>query len=223
MVERDFDKAWETLSALTDVRDRITGYEFELSEDNSRAKFNDFIQAVTFSDTIVIYTRGSTKKDYLILLVVVSELFHKALCSCVPLRIGIAHGIFYFNLTKSMYAGPALIEAYRIGEACQWLGITLANSLELPEHNIKFAKHGETLFTEWNVPYKEGASKHRVINWPFAFKDDLKVVPPVTVSQFYEAFEPIFGDFETLDLSSQQKYINTVEFMNSKLIGEHNA
>ncbi len=217
IVEKDFDLAWESLSALVEVRDSVLSYELEFSDLGTRHAASEFVQMVTFSDTIIIFTNDSSKKSYLALLVLISEIFHKALCSCIPIRAGIAFGRFYFNFDKSMFVGPALIEAYRVGEEAQWLGIALADSLKEQEHKLKFAKHGTSLFSDWEVPIKNGTRNRRVINWPFAFQHDLNVSPPIKVSQFYEAFVKTFGEYESLEKKDQQKYTNTVKFMNSML------
>jgi hypothetical protein len=223
MVERNFDLAWESLSALVDVRDRVLAYELEFTDLGVRTPASEYVQMVTFSDTIIIFTKDGAKHSYLALLVLINEIFHKALCSCIPIRAGVAFGKFCVNFEKSMFAGPALIEAYRVGEEAQWLGIALADSLKSPRHQLKFAKQGVSLFSDWDIPVKVGVRNRRVVNWPFSYQHDLKVIPPISVGQFYQAFEGTFGVFEQLEASAQQKYINTVCFMNSMLGYKTNA
>jgi hypothetical protein len=217
IVERNFELAWKNLSALVEVRDRVLSYELEFTDLGGRLPASDYVQMVTFSDTIVLYTEDGAQHSYLALLVLINEIFHKALCSCIPIRAGIAFGKFYVNTKKSMFAGPALIEAYRVGEEAQWLGIALADSLRASQHRLMFAKQGKSLFADWDVPIKAGVKNRKVLNWPFAYQDDLTASPPISVSQFYQAFESTFGAFEQLEASVQQKYVNTVHFMNSML------
>lgn len=224
LVEKNFDFAWKSLSDLVAVRDRVLAYELEFSDLGTRKPANEYVHMVTFSDTIVVFTRDGSKYSYLALLVLIIEIFHKALCSCIPIRAGIAFGKFYFNFEKSMFAGPALIEAYRVGEEAQWLGISLADSLKRPEHNLKFEREeGVSLFSDWEVPVKGGFRNRMVLNWPLSYAHDLKLAPPISVDQFYEAFESAFGSFEDLRELDRNKYINTVNFMNKMLIGGTNA
>lgn len=56
-----------------------------------------------------------------------------------------------------------------------------------------------------------------VVNWPAVVAHDLTVKPPVSVAQFYLAFERTFGPFAQLPAEVQAKYENTVEFMNQQL------
>ena len=58
------------------------------------------------------------------------------------------------------------------------------------------------------------------MNWPNVFPnihDTLKEKLPLSESQFYEAFERLFGPYEDLDKTVHAKYKNTVDFINSVL------
>jgi len=76
---------------------------------------------------------------------------------------------------------------------------------------------GSKVVVKWPVPMKNGCKDVYVVNWPAIFAHDLQVVPPVSVEQFYQAFESTFGDFKTLSVAVKSKYENTVSFMNHQL------
>jgi hypothetical protein len=217
IVERDADAAWGLLSDLVGVRERAEKYELEFVETNECLAIPDVIKSVTFSDTILLFTRGSTDSDLRCMLVCAAEMFHKALCSCVPVRIGISLGTFYFNIEKSMYAGPALIDAYRIGESAQWLGIALSESVRKRALDLNMTSGKSQVVVEWALPVKGGTKSSAVLNWPAAFAHDIKVKPPISVSLFYQAFERSFGALDQLAPEVRLKYENTVEFMNARL------
>jgi len=217
LVEKNFPEAWGMLSDLVNVRDHAQAHEYEFSETNERLRVFERIKIVTFSDTLLLFTVGASDLELKSMIILVSEIFHKALFKCVPVRAGIAVGEFWFNFEKSMYAGPALIEAYRTGEAAQWLGVTFAQSAYEMAEALVMKTAGSDVVVHWPVPRKNGDHVAPVINWPAIFAHDLTVEPPISVEQFYAAFETAFGSFDSLPRSVQLKYENTVKFMNSQL------
>ncbi len=151
------------------------------------------------------------------MIVLVVEILHKALCRCVPVRAGLSLGRFFFNIPRSMYSGPALIEAYRVGESAQWLGIVLAESVRERAISLGMMSGRSKVIVQWPLPLKKGSELRSVVNWPAVVAHDLKVTPPLSVPQFYQAFERTFGPFALLGPDVQAKYENTVMFMNEQL------
>lgn len=218
IVERDADVAWGILSELVAVRDRAENYEMEFRDTNERVAISDAIRSVTFSDTILLFTKGSSDTDLRCMIVLVAEIFHKALCRRVPVRAGISFGKFYFNFEKSMYAGPALIAAYRAGESAQWLGIALSESVHQRAVSLNMESGKSKVVVPWELPLKGETRSCLVVNWPAILAHDLTVAPPISVEQFYQPFENSFGALEQLPSEARAKYINTVEFLNVHLI-----
>lgn len=217
LVERNFNEAWGMLSDLVQVRDKAIMYEYDFVETNERVNVFQKIRIVTFSDTLILFTAGDTSVELKSMIILVTEIFHKAICKCVPIRIGIAAGEFRFNFDKSMYAGPALIDAYRVGESAQWLGIVLSESICERAISQKMKSTGSDVIVEWNVPLKDGEKGRYVVNWPVIFARDLQINPPVSINDFYAAFEQSFGKFVDLPREVKVKYENTVNFMNYQL------
>ena len=166
---------------------------------------------------MLLFTVGATDLELKSVIILVTEIFHKALCKCVPVRAGIAIGEFWFNFDKSMYAGPALIEAYRTGEESQWLGISIAESLQELAFKQKMKSAGRDVIISHQIPIKTGSKNGCVVNWPAIFAHDLRIEPPVTLKQFYQPFENTYGNFDLLSKEVQNKYINTVNFLNVQL------
>jgi hypothetical protein len=218
IVERDADAAWDLLTDLVAVRDKTNSYELEFLETKERVAISDAIRSVTFSDTILLFTMGSSDTDLRCMIVLVTEIFHKALCKCVPIRVGISFGKFYFNFDKSMYAGPALIDAYRVGESAQWLGIALSESVTERAVALNMTTGKSKIIVPWVLPLKDRAKPCSVINWPAVVAHDFTVVPPLSVEQFYQPFESMFGALWQLPPEVQAKYRNTIEFLNEQII-----
>lgn len=217
LVDKDLDEAWGMLSDLVAVRDRANKLSLEFTDTGDTVNIPDAIKVVTFSDTIVLFTKTHSQIELRSMIVLVTEMFHKAIVSCVPVRVGISLGKFYFNDLKSMYAGPALIEAYRVGERSQWLGISLAESAQDAAIELSMKSNNSDVVVNWDIPCKTGIINGYAINWPALFAHDLKIEHPVTPELFYAAFQSSFGPYDGLPDTVRAKYINTVSFMNHYL------
>jgi len=217
LVDRDPDVAWGVLSNLAEVRDKIGKYDIEFLDTNERLSVAATITSVAFSDTIVFFTRGDSETELRCMIVLAVEVLHKAMYCGVPVRVGLSYGKFYFNLERSLYAGPALIEAYQFGESAQWIGITMGKSIAERAASLDMSSGNCKLVVPWAVPIKDGTRKCQVVNWPAAVAHDLTVVPPISIEQFYQAFESTFGAFSYLPSDVREKYEHTVEFMNEQL------
>lgn len=217
IVERDADAAWELLSDLVAVRDKTNGLELEFLDTKERIAVSDAISSVTFSDTILLFTKGNSDTDLRCLIVLVTEIFQLALYKCVPIRAGISLGTFYFNLEKSMYAGPALVDAYKVGESAQWLGITLSSTVQKIASELNMTSGISKVVVPWQLPLKEETKICHVINWPAVIAHNFKILPPLSFAQFYQLFEHRFGLAQQLPSEVLAKYRNTVEFINTML------
>ena len=176
----------------------------------------EMIRSVIFSDTIILYSNADSPRDCLAIFTAAVNLFSKALHLCVPIRIGISKGVFYADEQRSMYAGPALIEAYDIGEKSQWLGIVLSASVAKDVNLQNLRKGMSQILVDWDVPTRTGIDKACVANWPVALESSFIVKPPLTPEQLYEVFERYYGPFADLHEDVAKKYINTVKFINEQ-------
>jgi hypothetical protein len=215
---RDADIAWGALSDLSKAKNEILKIGIEIV--NTSEIIEDRVRAFTFSDSIVAFTLSNQVVDTYAIVILSSELFSAALHSCIPLRGAIAHGRFLFNFDQNLFAGPPLVNAYRLSEEAQWLGIRLDEVVASKARDIPLqSKQGNQIIIDWEVPTKSGEKmKSHVIDWVTPHINNFTVQPPVSVQQFYQAFQSMFGCFEQLPESVQRKYTNTVEFINNRLV-----
>jgi hypothetical protein len=74
---------------------------------------------------------------------------------------------------------------------------------------------GRPILVKWKVPIKPtGNHEHWVVNWPHIFKNSFSKSIPITVAEFYRAFESLFGPYDDLIEDARIKHENTVEFIN---------
>nr|CEN54948.1 putative integron gene cassette protein [uncultured bacterium] len=213
---RNHREAWDMLSALEIGLRKSTNSTVFYKGFDGPAHIPELVQSVVFSDTIVLYSASDSKKDFVAIFTAALKLFAEALYLRVPIRIGISKGMFYSDEERSMYAGPALIEAYEIGEASQWLGIVLSDSVAEDARNEDFRNGASRLVVDWEVPTKNGPVKASVVNWPVALEKNFKIEPPIAPEQFYQIFEEYFGPLSELREVDAAKYTNTVDFLNAQ-------
>lgn len=205
--------AWSTICKLSRAKEESLNKAIELT--SSKTIIRDRIRSITFSDTIVIYSKSDEIEDLYSITALCTQLFGDALKYCVPLRGGIAHGIFFTNREHSLYAGPALVNAYNLGECAQWLGIVVDDVTAERCRKIPLQREGKDIFINWQLPLKCGhKSPMNVINWPLSLREGFSASPPYSVEQFYEAFVKLFGAYSKLGENERRKYQNTVDFIN---------
>jgi len=210
------EMAWAALSKLATERARVRGYKIldKATGEDMSERLYDF----TFSDTIVIMTRGDEEHDLSAIVTTSLELFIASLAASIPIRGAIAHGRFLFNLDYSLFSGPPLVRSYRLAEEAQWLGVVLEPDIAQGTRQIPLVCGGVPVALEWDVPLKGGTTEKRhVLDWPCTHRPNWKVEPPISVEAFYGAFEPLFGPLDTLTRDARGKYENTTSFVNERL------
>ena len=209
---RNFQEAWGALSDLKNAMDKAL--RLVIIPKSSGVPIGKRIGAKFFSDSIVLYTKNETDEDLFSILISSAQLFANALKSCLPLRGGIAHGKFCMDPNNDLFMGQSLVKAHAIGEDAQWSGIVVDKTIA--ERSQKTVLKG--YIVTWTVSGKDGNNKsRRVLNWPKAFASGFKQKPPISVIDYYKAFEPLFGSYDSLTPDVRLKYENTVKFVNSHL------
>jgi len=211
-VLRNSKEAWGALCDINEANKRI--YKLTININNSNQIIENRVHTFFFSDTVIIFTLSDEPEDLYAILILSSEFFSNSLHRCIPLRGGIAHGDFLFNLEENIFLGEPLVRAYSLGESSQFMGIILDDFTATMAE--RYPDLGQNII-QWDVPQKnEGRKRQYVLNWPKIFRNNF-IVRPITVVTFYEAFEPLFGSYCELPESAKIKYENTVIFINSML------
>jgi hypothetical protein len=214
---RDPDLAWNTLSSLDRAKNDIMDLELELTD--TCELIRDRVTYFTFSDTIVAFSLGDTPADLRAIVILVNELFMKALYYRIPLRGGIAHGRFMFNFDHNLFAGPALVNAYFLGEYAQWLGIRVDRyvAAQAAALNLQSVDNLPVVIEQFVPVESNDQDASHVIDWVATHKNNFEVPSPISIEQFYQPFAELFGALETLPAKDRKKYENTVAFINQRL------
>lgn len=216
LVAKDAELAWDLLSSLVKARNEVHHTEITFLDTAERVTTLSQVHAVTFSDTIVLFTKGNSLTDLRMIVIMATELLSKALHMCVPVRIGIAEGTFFFNFDESMYAGPALIEAYHIGEEAQWIGIAASEEVYRRATEAKFQSGSSDVVIRSYIPLEGGTRDGYAVNWPAIMRSSINATLPVTAEKVYEGFAQYFGPYSELPPKVKAKYEHTAQFINQR-------
>lgn len=216
LVAKNAELAWRLLSSLVEARNDVHQTEITFLDTTERIAAPSQVHAVTFSDTIVLFSKGNSLTDLRLIVIMTTELLNNALHLCVPIRAGIAVGTFFFNLEESMYAGPALIEAYHLGEEAQWSGIVASEKVHRRAADCKFQSGSSDVVVRSNIPIEGGTRDGYAINWPAIMRSNIDAPLPVTAEQIYGGFAQYFGPYASLPPKVQSKYVHTAKFINER-------
>lgn len=207
------DLAWSTLSHLAIANQERLNIAFELN--NIRHEMRERVYTFTFSDTIVAFTKSDSVEDLYSITIYAMEVFARALFRGVPLRGGVSHGKFVFNLDMNLFSGPALVNAYHLGECAQWIGLVVDETVATRIKNVPMKAGGADIAVTWCVPQKNLSVRNmNALNWPAVHAHNFVIRPPLDPQGLYKVFEHLFGPFLDLPYDVQAKYSNSVAFIN---------
>jgi hypothetical protein len=219
---RDPAQAYVSLSSLRDCMDRILDLDVVVLTKEIILK--NRIKAFILADSVLVFTGTNEPYDLCAILTLTSTLFAQALHKCVPLRGAITRGEFFYNIDRNLFGGVPFVKAYELERKAKWSGVIVDDDVagdyrswfkDMPKN-----RDGSSVLVQWDVPVSEN-EKHscQCLDWVKPHRDNFTVEPPISVERYYEGFKKLFGEFSQLKPEVQQKYRNTVEFVNSLLQG----
>ena len=210
---RDPHLAFAVLSRLSDAKDEILNMGIEVI--SSGLVIRDQIEQIIFSDTVVIVTKSDSEADVYAVTLLCAEFFYRALSYNVPIRAGVAHGVFLDDPNRNLFVGPPLVNAYRLGESAAWLGIVVDSVTASRARAIPLqSDRGKSIIVDYDVPLSSGGKVVRpVVDWVEPHRTHFRMSLPTSGREFY-TFDQLFGPFDQLPKKIQVKYENTAEFIN---------
>lgn len=122
---------------------------------------------INFSDSIVFYSRNDSYHCLKAMLTVCGEFMNVVICGpSRMLRGAIAHGEFYADPKANAYVGKALIDAYKLEEDQDWLGLSLHDSVEVVKYFQQVLNEHNGYIVRSLVPLRSNSNKKPYcINW----------------------------------------------------------
>ena len=150
----------------------------ELPKDNSSGNGvikseteNNGIMLAQFSDSIVLFSQNDSKEDLLVICDVAAKIIKTAIHRNrpIPLKGALAEGIITCDMSKQLFFGQALIDAYLLEENVQYYGIVVHHTAE---QSILDSK--SDLFHNVKVPLKSGNIEHYEVVWYKDYVDEAR-------------------------------------------------
>lgn len=123
------------------------------------------IQIAQFSDSIVLFSNDINPKSLQTIAEVTRGIMQIAIKQQIPIKGAIAQGQITCDISKQLFFGQALIDAYLLEENIFYYGILAHHSIE---SNI--IKLESPIFNDIKAPLKSGNISHYELSW---YADDL--------------------------------------------------
>lgn len=173
------EEIYKLLSDVSEMRKEI-----ETWKDESVGRYaNSEIYTVSFSDSIVLFSKTDSIEDYDLFIYSVRWLFENSIKKTIPLKAAIAYGEISLNQTQQIYFGQPIIDAYLLEEELNYFGIVFHNTIE--EYCIKNFEESSNkkACVEIMTPLKSGTISHLNLLW-FDTKESKKEVILEAIAKF---------------------------------------
>ena len=160
VMRNSHDSIYKMLDDLSKKRDSIDNAQ-HLPQPYEK----DSLKTVSFSDSIVIFTKNDTKDCLELLTRATSWLFANAIESGIPLKGAISHGELSVNISRQIFFGQPLIDAYLLEEEVEFYGIVIHNTVEKILNELNTSLISIEKYKDCVVPLKSGKIQHYILDW----------------------------------------------------------
>lgn len=137
-------------------------------EDNSEAKLiskkeqEEGILLAQFSDSIVLFSSDNSPKSLKTISEVSAKIMQQAInrAKPIPLKGALAEGQMTCDMSKQLFFGQSLIDAYLLEENIQFYGIAVHHTAEASVIALK-----SDLYKNAKIPLKSGGIEHMMLVW----------------------------------------------------------
>lgn len=126
------------------------------------------VYVVSFSDSIVIFSKNDSIENFKYFLLATRWFFTGAFNKQIPIKGAMAHGEISLNKKEQIYFGQPIIDAYLIEEDVNYMGVVAHNSIDNYISKIEdesVLKSIDGLLFEEKTPLKCGSLTHTNLNW----------------------------------------------------------
>ena len=164
----DHDDVEKLMEPIANIVDSIKNLETETLNIDTEEIQHDIevgvCMPVLFSDSVLFVARGGSEHDLKKILFVSSVFLMRMFVLGIPVKGAVGYGEFTADLSKSMFFGRPLVDAYLLAEEAHFYGAILHHDVEarlLPEHFSDF-RH---VIKRAKVPMKSGLITHVFVDW----------------------------------------------------------
>jgi hypothetical protein len=120
-------------------------------------------RAVSFSDSIVVFSRGDSKNDVQKILMDAHHIQYVAFKNQIPIKGSISHGVITVDFKKSIFFGQPIIDAYLLHEEMQILSIVVDHQAEKTINDFKSKLNVDRNLLMYLTPMKCGKVNHKLL------------------------------------------------------------
>lgn len=132
----------------------------DLPQFKDRDVDQDQTKSVTFSDSIIVFSKGATSFDALKLFFDAYRILHQALANGIAVKGAISFGKITVNFEKSLFFGQPIIDAYLLHEELLMLTVILDNSVEEKIKALDKYDILKGILVEYRANLKSGKISH---------------------------------------------------------------
>ena len=201
VMRNSHEEIYSMLNSLSKHRSYIE------STEDLPAEYIDALKTVSFSDSIVIFTKDDSISSFEILTYATSWLFAKGMEDGIPMKGAISCGEMSINISRQIFFGQPLIDAYLLEEDVAFYGVAVHNTVEkfINDNSNNIDKNVIDRYIDCLTPLKSGKINHLILDWIIDLDDDKK-------SPFKEIALSIMKKQREKTSGSPRKYIdNTIE------------
>lgn len=185
----------------------------EAKERSNTSFFN--IDVCWFSDTFIAYTKDDSVPCFTEIDSFSRWFVYFMIRKRIPLRGAISCAELYADQEHNILFGAALVEAYKYGEAADWIGVVVCPSAEAQMKAVNFPLNKNLGYAVWDIPYnkkKVNVDRPRLQTKLGACVFD---VSPNGKSTMIPVLVDMQKEIEKSCVT--QKYSNTIEFLKANL------
>ncbi len=132
----------------------------------------DSLKTVSFSDSIVIFTKTDSIKCFELLTLSVSWLFAKAMEAGIAMKGAVAHGETSFNESRQIFFGQTIIDAYLLEEDAAFYGILVHDTCEkyISDNEKLVSPFVREKYIDCKPILKSGKISHLILDWTASFE-----------------------------------------------------
>lgn len=158
-----------------------------------------------FSDTFIIFTRGSSLEEFGLIEQAARLFFQRLILHKIPVRGALSYGDLYTQQEKNIFLGEALMDAYEYGEKQNWLNFVVSPSASRALDALGFPMSERV---HYRIVEKKGIITHPVTKGVYAYAFNNGTV---------NGINPLIKSLRTMKEESPKsqkvKYENTLEFI----------
>lgn len=181
---------------------------------------------------IIMFSKGNTNLDLISILRASAKVMSQLISKHILLSAHISYGHFYFSEDQEKYCGKPYVMAMQHAQEIQCCAITCDTLVQQNIQEAKifindpdfFSKMGRSLLEKYDIPIYgtriDGAivtKKMFIVDWPRAEIDVFGTIKEYKIDEFYKPYEPIYGDYEKLDVIKTTYFEESLKFLNTSL------